>query len=414
MNMISLQKEGFDYLIKPQLFTDVFSENLFTDVTLACDGEKQIKAHKVILGSSSQFFKKTFLKNPHNHPLIFIRGISYNMLLSIVKFIYLGEIKLTKNEMDLFLEAIKDLEIDGFEELWSKKCAVETNDNTSAQCVVDDVVTTVSTSLESDGIDNTPVIVTIECENEEDGEDEGKEEVEHKTQEVCTPDGINPDVSLSDQETINVVDEDISVVVDSEISSKTADVAMDVDQDSLAENPEQIENTNTVDTCDDIPTNDVSKSSETNVLVQSDTDLVNEILVTKEDDASQNDEMSIVVDDSSDNKISEDQNGDTFSDNKMSEVQEISNEGLRLKSVEEICVTITNEIDNIFKSADVKPNNDPKSSAQFYSCEQCEFKGVGRSMLKKHIQQLHGVPCDQCRYVATSRGNFWKHKRSEH
>merc|ERR1719481_588652 len=294
MNMLSLQKEGFDYLIKPQLFTDVFSENPFTDVTLACDGEKQIKAHKVILGSSSQFFKKIFLKNPHNHPLIFIRGISYNMLLSIVKFIYLGEIKLTKNEMDLFLEAIKDLEIDGFEELWSKKCAVETNENTNAKCVVDDVVTTVSTSLESDGIDNTPAIVTIECENEEDGENEEKEEVEHKTQEVCTPDRINPDVSLSDQETINVVDSEIS---------KTADVAMDVDQDSLAENPEQIENTNTVDTCDDIPTKDESKSLETNVLVQSDTDLVNEALVTKEDDASQNDEMSIVVD-SSDNKIS--------------------------------------------------------------------------------------------------------------
>ena len=41
----------------------------FTDVTLACEDGMQVKAHKVVLASSSPFFQNILRKNKHIHPL---------------------------------------------------------------------------------------------------------------------------------------------------------------------------------------------------------------------------------------------------------------------------------------------------------------------------------------------------------
>ena len=70
---------------------NLFSDNSFSDVTLACDDNKQLTAHKVILSASSSFFKRILLNNPHQHPLIYLKGIRHQDLESVLKFIYLGE-----------------------------------------------------------------------------------------------------------------------------------------------------------------------------------------------------------------------------------------------------------------------------------------------------------------------------------
>ena len=85
----------------------------FTDVTLVCDDDKQIKAHKVILSSCSPFFKKILLKNPHQHPLIYLKGIGHENLVSITKFIYLGHVEVHHDDLNGFMTAAKDLNISG-------------------------------------------------------------------------------------------------------------------------------------------------------------------------------------------------------------------------------------------------------------------------------------------------------------
>ena len=45
-------------------FKDLLSDEDFTDVTLACDDDKQIKAHKAILSSSSAFFQEDIEEEP--------------------------------------------------------------------------------------------------------------------------------------------------------------------------------------------------------------------------------------------------------------------------------------------------------------------------------------------------------------
>ena len=55
-------------------FRDLREDKEFTDVTLACEDGQQVEAHKVVLISSSPFFKNLLQRNKHPHPLIYMRG----------------------------------------------------------------------------------------------------------------------------------------------------------------------------------------------------------------------------------------------------------------------------------------------------------------------------------------------------
>ena len=99
-----------------ETFKELLSDEEFTDVTLACDDDKQIKAHKAILCSSSTFFKRILKKNPHQHPLVYLKGINQESLQSIVQFIYLGQTEVAQDNLDIFMTAAKELEIRGLTE----------------------------------------------------------------------------------------------------------------------------------------------------------------------------------------------------------------------------------------------------------------------------------------------------------
>ena len=97
-------------------FKDLLTDEDFTDVTLACDDDKQIKAHKAILSASSPFFKRILKMNPHQHPLVYLKGINQQSLQAIIHFIYLGETEVEQEDLDVFMAAAKELEIGGLTE----------------------------------------------------------------------------------------------------------------------------------------------------------------------------------------------------------------------------------------------------------------------------------------------------------
>ena len=70
-------------------FRDIKEEKDFMDVTLACE-ENQIGAHKVVLAACSPKLKSILSRNPHQHPLLYLRGIKYNDLESLLTFMYHG------------------------------------------------------------------------------------------------------------------------------------------------------------------------------------------------------------------------------------------------------------------------------------------------------------------------------------
>ena len=97
--------------------SDTFSilreDTYFNDVTLACEGGKQVEAHKVILAASSPFFKELFRTNKHAHPLIYMRGMTSQDLLAIVDFLYYGEANIYKDNLDNFLNIARELKLKG-------------------------------------------------------------------------------------------------------------------------------------------------------------------------------------------------------------------------------------------------------------------------------------------------------------
>ena len=93
-------------------FRELREEKDFFDVTLACD-DNQVQAHKVILSACSPFFRNVLRKNPHQHPLLYLKGVKYQELLSVLNFMYQGEVNVAQEELNSFLAVAEDLRVKG-------------------------------------------------------------------------------------------------------------------------------------------------------------------------------------------------------------------------------------------------------------------------------------------------------------
>ena len=104
-------------------FKELRYESEFFDVTLACSdsGSRTLQAHKVILSACSNFFKSTFRQqthaNNHPNPYIYLRGVTFSDLSSILDFIYNGEVNIAKEDLNSFLGVAEDLQIKGLTNL---------------------------------------------------------------------------------------------------------------------------------------------------------------------------------------------------------------------------------------------------------------------------------------------------------
>jgi len=113
--LFNLTWDAFQQSAK-ETFRSLVDEEDFMDVTLACDDDKQIKAHKVILSACSPFFKRILSKNPHPNPLLFISGVTYRDLKAILNFMYLGETNVEQNHLDSFMSACNIIKVRGLTE----------------------------------------------------------------------------------------------------------------------------------------------------------------------------------------------------------------------------------------------------------------------------------------------------------
>ena len=94
-------------------YHDLRTDVDFSDVTLMCEEDQQIEAHKVILTASSPFFSKILQRNKHPHPMIYMRGLKAKDLVAMVDFIYLGEAKIYQEDLDAFLALADELQVTG-------------------------------------------------------------------------------------------------------------------------------------------------------------------------------------------------------------------------------------------------------------------------------------------------------------
>merc|ERR1712013_763197 len=93
-------------------FRELREDKDFFDMTLACDDE-QLQAHKVIQSACSPFFRTVLRRNRHEHPLLYLKGVKYADLVSVLNFMYHGEVNVAQEELNSFLDVAEDLKVKG-------------------------------------------------------------------------------------------------------------------------------------------------------------------------------------------------------------------------------------------------------------------------------------------------------------
>ena len=85
------------------------------DITLISDDKVKFSAHKILLTSCSKLFKFILEGNFHTNPLLYLSGVSSVNLGFILDYIYHGEVTLSQEQLDNFLESSQNLEIEGLQ-----------------------------------------------------------------------------------------------------------------------------------------------------------------------------------------------------------------------------------------------------------------------------------------------------------
>ena len=94
-------------------FRKLWTSDHFYDVTLVSDDQQQVSAHKVVLASSSEYFKNILTSNKHSHPMLCLNGVSSSEMKNILDFIYNGEIQLYQDHLDQFLAIAQRFQLEG-------------------------------------------------------------------------------------------------------------------------------------------------------------------------------------------------------------------------------------------------------------------------------------------------------------
>ena len=120
-------------------FREIREEKDFLDCTLSC-GSRQIQAHKLILSACSPFFRSVLRQNPHQHPLLYLKGVQFTDLQAVLNFMYHGEVNVAQEDLNSFLAVAEDLQVKGLTQGNSK------DNNTSTKLKSDHIQNSIKVS----------------------------------------------------------------------------------------------------------------------------------------------------------------------------------------------------------------------------------------------------------------------------
>ena len=93
-------------------FREIRDDGEFFDMTLSV-GDQQIQAHKLVLSACSPFFRSVLKQNPHQHPLLYLKGVTFADLQAVLNFIYHGEVSVAQDSLNSFLAVAEELRVKG-------------------------------------------------------------------------------------------------------------------------------------------------------------------------------------------------------------------------------------------------------------------------------------------------------------
>ena len=134
-------KSSSQYLLLQQTVSEDFLESFqelrtageLFDVTLACEDEVVVEAHKVVLSASSPWFRNVFRKTKQANPFIYLRGLLYKDLVALVDYIYSGKAQILADDIDRFIQVARDLKIKSLAEEFGEVKDGEKMENESVE-----------------------------------------------------------------------------------------------------------------------------------------------------------------------------------------------------------------------------------------------------------------------------------------
>ena len=95
-------------------FQRLRNEKDYSDVTLIGDDYQPLLAHKVVLSSSSEYFKNVlYSSRNHSSPVLCMEGVKKDDLTNVLDYIYNGELQIFQDDLDRFLLIAERLKLDG-------------------------------------------------------------------------------------------------------------------------------------------------------------------------------------------------------------------------------------------------------------------------------------------------------------
>ena len=112
-NFFSLKSKNFQPNVT-KTFQRLRHEKDFSDVTLIGDDFQPLCAHKVVLSSSSEYFKNVlYSTRNHSNVVLCMEGYSKGDLTNVLDYIYNGELQIHQEDLDTFLTVAERLKLDG-------------------------------------------------------------------------------------------------------------------------------------------------------------------------------------------------------------------------------------------------------------------------------------------------------------
>ena len=138
-------------------FRDLRGDESFFDVTLAFD-DGQLQAHKVILSACSSFFSRVLHRIIHEHPLLYLKGVKKADLISVLDFMYLGEVNVAEDELSSFLSVAGELQVKGLTRVNNSQACKPDNHSISSRAANECLRLAVPPSLSKPVQKSTPPV----------------------------------------------------------------------------------------------------------------------------------------------------------------------------------------------------------------------------------------------------------------
>ena len=136
-------------------YADFRKEPYFSDVTLVCQEDLSIEAHRIILTSCSPFFSNLLRKNKHSHAMLYMRGLKAKELKAIVDFIYHGEAHIFQEDLDRFLALAEEFQLKGLSGSYKEDNNI-TSDRPSQETISNKNIKTEFISIEASTFEAAP------------------------------------------------------------------------------------------------------------------------------------------------------------------------------------------------------------------------------------------------------------------